>query len=141
MEDLASSFIGIGWGNGIGVFRGLGEALAGTLTGDVGRAADGLKSTGWALVPRYGMFSGPDYGGDFEGLAPITPIDVATYRHDQSYADLDEKGVPFLSLQRSEADRALISDMWKGHRLGPVGQAYRVGLTAAFWLKIGVQSL
>jgi len=140
-DDLLSTLLGIAGGNVLGVVRGLGSALAGAISGDGSEALGGLGSAAQAILPRYGFFSGPDYGGDFEGLSPRTIIDEATFRHDQAYRRLQQQGVPFFSPQRNAADLTLIRDVWRSHRLGPVGQIYRAGLTAAFGLKVGVQSL
>jgi hypothetical protein len=131
----------VGFGNNLlGIVRGLGNVLAGGISRDGGQALGGVRSIFSALVPRYGFSSGPDYGGDFEGVAPRHVIDRVTIIHDQEYRRLDREGIPFLSPGRNAADSALIRGVWQSHRLGPVGQAYRLGLTAAFGLKIGVQS-
>lgn len=138
-DDLLSTVLGLG-SNLLGVVRGFGSTLAGAISGHGSEALAGVRSTFSSLVPRYGYFSGPDHGGDFERLSPRHVIDRATQLHDQDYARLDRQGVPFLSPGRNAADRALIRNVWQAHRLGPVGQAYRVGLTAAFGLKIGVHN-
>jgi hypothetical protein len=138
-DDLLSTIVGLG-NNLLGIVGGFGDVLAGAISRDGRKALGGVRSIFSALVPRYGFFSGPDYGEGFEGVGPRHVIDLATSAHDQAYRRLELEGVPFLSPGRNAADSALIRGVWQSHRLGPVGQAYRLGLTAAFGLKIGMQS-
>lgn len=125
--------------NLLGIAEGLGRMFSGAITRNSGEIMGGVESTISAFAPRYGFFSGPAYG--FNTLSPRHVIDRATRQHDLEYARLKEQDVPFLSPRRNPADKALIRDVWSSHRLGPVGQVYRVGLTAAFGLKIGAQTL
>lgn len=81
------------------------------------------------LIPRYGWWSGPDWGlpnrkalGYWHGpFSEENVIESATFEHD--------KGLPGVDWQ-------LIKDVWSRHDLGPYGQVYRVGLTGLFDTKI-----
>jgi RHS repeat-associated protein len=137
-DDLLSTVLGLGE-NVLGIVEGLGRVFSGAITRNGGEVQGGVEATISAFVPRYGFFSGPAYGLDT--LSPRHVIDRATRQHDLAYADLEAQGIGFLSPRRNPADEALIRDIWRSHRLGPVGQVYRVGLTAAFGLKIGAQTL
>ena len=125
--DLALAFAG-NVGNLYGMTRGLVTALAGVATLNPAMIGSGVSQFGWALVPRYGWWSGPGWGkpnldannGSWYGpYSGQSVIEQATYRHDYHYK---EPG----------SDARLIRDVWSRHDLGPYGQIYRVGLTAMF---------
>ena len=59
--DLALAFVG-NVGNLYGMTRGLVTALAGVATLNPAMIGSGLSQFGWALVPRYGFWSGPGWG-------------------------------------------------------------------------------
>ena len=101
--------------------------LAGVATLSPSLLASGISQFGWALVPRYGWWSGPGWGqpnldalGYWYGpYSRENVIEYATYWHDQ-YA------------KYPGADRQLVQDVWSRNDLGPYGQLYRAGLTAMF---------
>src|SRR5262249_53374519 len=111
------------FGIGLGLFI----ALYGVATLDAPKIGAGLDNMLWALVPRYGFWSGPGWGQPSLDLFHWWPgpfsqesvIESATYAHDQHAKD-------------AGADRQLIHDVWARHDIGPYGQVYRVGLTALF---------
>ena len=124
--DVALAFAG-NLGNLYGMARGIVTAIAGVATLNPSLLGSGLSQFGWALVPRYGWWSGPGWGkpnldslGYWYGpYSRQNVIEYSTYWHDQ-YA------------RYSGADRQLIHDVWSRNDLGPYGQIYRVGLTALF---------
>ena len=125
--DLALAFAG-NVGNLYGMTRGLVTALAGVAALNPAMIAKGVSQFGWALVPRYGWWSGPGWGkptldanhGSWYGpYSSQSVIEYATYRHDYNY-------------KNPGSDAQLIRDVWSRHDLGPYGQVYRVGLTALF---------
>ena len=130
--DLALAFSGL-VGNLYGIVAGVATAILGIAFLSPSMIWSGLTQIGWALVPRYGWWSGPGWGlpnlesaGSWPGpYSDQNVIEDATYRHDR---DAGEPG----------ADRALIRDVWSRHDLGPVGQTYRVGMTALFGARIGL---
>jgi hypothetical protein len=95
--------------------------------------ARGFESAFWALVPRYGFWSGPGWGKPtLDGLgfwfgpySNQSVVESATYNHDHNVPD-------------PGADRRLIREIWSHQNLGPIGQVYRLGLTGAFEAKIAV---
>ena len=115
------------FGNAFGFAAGLAMAVEGLLLMNPTMITKGFESAMWALVPRYGFWSGPGWGKPtLEGLGfwfgPFSnqnAIEFATYNHDYAHK---EPG----------SDRALIRDVWSHHNVGPFGQIYRVGLTALF---------
>jgi RHS repeat-associated protein len=138
-NDVVGAVFGFGYGNLLGLLGGFGTALGGLLTGDVSQLRSGIRSMGWALVPRFGFNSGPGHG--HPELEPRTVIDEATLEHDTAYARLnEEERVGILSRRTTTADARLIRSVWRSPlQLGPVGQVYRAGLTVSFAFKIGAQ--
>ncbi|TMA33732.1 MAG: hypothetical protein E6J87_09175 [Deltaproteobacteria bacterium] len=124
--DVALALVGI-LGNAIGVAAGLLLALQGLALLNPAMVAAGLTSSLWALVPRYGFWSGPGWGQpNLDGLGfwfgPFSEqnvIEGATHEHDLHHAE-------------SGADRQLIRDVWSRNDLGPYGQVYRLGLSGLF---------
>jgi hypothetical protein len=125
--DLALAFVG-NIGNLYGITRGLITVLAGVATLNPSWIGSGLSQFAWALVPRYGFWSGPGWGRpNFEanGMSWFGPysgqsvIEQATYNHDYAY-------------RKPGSDADMIREVWSRHDLGPYGQVYRVGLSAAF---------
>lgn len=129
-KDLAATAIGLG-GNLLGAVGGLGDTFAGGITGNLSQVGRGLLSSLQALVPRYDTAFGLGYS---LSAKPLTVIGEFAVRHDRAYPE----GV-FFSRLTTSADLQLIRDVWTRHTLGPIGQAYRVGLTGAFSLKILAQ--
>ena len=129
---------GFAFGNALGIIAGIGTVLGGVLSGNLSMITSGIGMFGNALVPRFGFNSGPGHG--YPSLMPRTVIDLATRIHDKAYARLSRSGVGMFSPKSAAADVQLIRNVWSSHRLGPVGQAYRLGLTAAFGIKIGAQT-
>jgi RHS repeat-associated protein len=134
MWDLALGVVGI-LGGPIGIGLGLFAALAGVAQLDAAKIGSGIEAILWALVPRYGFWSGPGWGkpnleafGWWPGpFSRQNVIEAATYRHDYGAAN-----------EIPHADRDLIHDVWSRHDLGAYGQIYRVGLTAVFETRIAV---
>jgi RHS repeat-associated protein len=133
--DLALAFQGL-FGNLYGIATGLLTTLAGIATLDSAKIGSGLSQTFWALVPRYGFWSGPGWGkpnleanhGSWYGpYSSQSVIEAATHKHDYATA-----------AREPGADRSLIRDVWSRHDLGPYGQVYRVGLTVLFGAGIGL---
>jgi hypothetical protein len=130
--DLALAAVGA-FGNAFGFAAGLVMAVEGLLLLNPTMVARGFESSFWALVPRYGFWSGPGWGRpNFEAwgwwFGPFTNqnvIEGATYNHDYAF-------------QRAGADRALVHDVWTRNDLGPLGQIYRVGLTGLFGARIAL---
>jgi RHS repeat-associated protein len=124
--DLALAVVGIA-GNAIGIAAGMAMAIQGMALLNPMMVAKGFESSFWALIPRYGFWSGPGWGKpNLDGLgawfgpySAQNPIEAATYRHDYHAT-------------QPGADRQLIRDVWSRNDLGPYGQVYRVGLTALF---------
>jgi RHS repeat-associated protein len=125
--DLALALVG-NVGNLYGIGLGLVTTFAGIATLNPSLVGSGLSQILWALVPRYGFWSGPGWGQpNFEAnhgswFGPYSSqnvIEGATYQHDQDH-------------RNPGADQKLIHDVWSRHDLGPYGQIYRVGLTAMF---------
>lgn len=93
----------------------------------------GHSTSGWALVPRYGFWSGPSWGlpnqrslGFWYGpYGDQNVIEAATLRHDR---DATKAG----------ADRVLSRDVLSRHDLGPYGEVYRVLLIGALGALIGL---
>jgi hypothetical protein len=140
-DDLVSAVIGFGGGNALGVIGGAAGTVFSAVTGDFGGAIGHARSTLAALVPRYGYTSGPDWGGLYVHLPPRHVIDRATFKHDRAYEELNDEGVGLFSPARTGADWQLVQDVWGDHRLGPIGQAYRVALSTAFLVKMGAQEV
>jgi hypothetical protein len=130
--DIALAVVG-NLGNLYGVARGIVTTLAGVATLNPSLLGSGISQFGWALVPRYGWWSGPGWGQpNLEALGywygPYSAqnvIEYATYWHDQDFAN-------------PRADRQLIRDVWSRHDLGPYAQVYRVGLTAVFGTRVAL---
>jgi RHS repeat-associated protein len=128
--DFALAVVGI-LGNVFGIAAGLAMAIEGFALMNPTMVAVGLMGSFWALVPRYGFWSGPYWGQPnldafgkwFGPFSSQNVIESATYQHDQD-------------ARKAGADRALIRDVWSRNDLGPAGQIYRVGLTAAFETRI-----
>ena len=137
-NDVVGAVFGFAFGNALGIIAGIGTALGGVLTGNLSMITSGIGMFGNALVPRFGFNSGPGHG--YPSLMPRTVIDFATRIHDKAYAGLSESGVGMFSPRSTGADAQLIRNVWSSQRLGPIGQAYRLGLTAAFGVKIGAQT-
>ncbi|HIK85696.1 MAG TPA: hypothetical protein EYG08_11340 [Myxococcales bacterium] len=137
-SDVIGAVFGFAFGNALGIIAGIGTVLGGVLSGNLSMITSGIGMFGNALVPRFGFNSGPGHG--YPSLMPRTVIDLATRIHDKAYARLSRSGVGMFSPKSAAADVQLIRNVWSSHRLGPVGQAYRLGLTAAFGIKIGAQT-
>ena len=128
--DLALAAVGV-FGNAFGFAAGLAMAVEGLLLLNPTMIARGFESSFWALVPRYGFWSGPGWGKPtLEGLGswfgPFSnqnTVEWATYNHDYAHGG-------------DGADRELIRQVWSEHNLGPIGQLYRAGLTGLFEAKI-----
>jgi hypothetical protein len=94
--DVALAFVG-NLGNLYGLTRGIVTTLAGVATLSPSLLASGISQFGWALVPRYGWWSGPGWGqpnldalGYWYGpYSRENVIEYATYWHDQ-YAKYPE---------------------------------------------------
>ena len=118
-----------------GIAAGLVMAIEGFVLMNPTMIAAGLMGSFWALVPRYGFWSGPYWGsanleafGWWPGpFRDQNVIEGATYDHDYASAN-----------KAPGADGALIRDVWSRQDLGPAGQIYRVGLTALFGTRIAL---
>ncbi len=130
--DFALAMVGI-VGMVFGMAAGLIMGLQGLALLDVKMVGIGLSSSLWALVPRYGFWSGPywgqpnleAFGSWFGPYGEQNVIESATHQHD-------------LDFRNPGADRRLIHDVWSRGDLGPFGQVYRVGLTALFGTRIAL---
>ncbi|MCP4002884.1 MAG: hypothetical protein GY725_01685 [bacterium] len=137
IDDYQSFVTGVS-GNGVGIVGALGAALFSLLTLNSDAIRDAFEDIPLAAIPRYGMYSGPLWGLDMTTrAAPFdNVIDQSAFVHDQAY--LQERSNPG-SVDLSAADRALILGVWSGHRLGPIGQIYRIGLTILFSANIAIR--
>jgi len=126
VNDLASMVTGL-IGNVYGIAKGIVTSLYGLVTFDAAALRSGLSGFGWSLVPRYGLYTGPGWGGPthFSHSPFNNPVDRGARIHDEIHT-------------QPGADRRLIRDVWSGNDLGPYGQVYRVVLTAAFGVRVGL---
>jgi hypothetical protein len=133
--DLQQTLTGIVTGSLFDISRGFGELLVGLAGFDLGTAFTGLRRIGFALIPRYGQFAGPNYPAPGSTRKPRDVVDEAAMRRDDEYG----KTMAILTPRNTDADWALASDVFASQSLGPVGQVYRVALAASFLAKVPIQ--
>lgn len=134
-DDIGSTFQGL-VGQAYGLVSSPIQTLYGLATGNFDLAGQGLLNFGKSLVPRYGNFAGPNWPGGNQLTPFANQVDQGAFVHDRDYGRLPS------GASRTPADLALIRNAWTGRGIqpGPVGQVYRILLTAGFGAKVGVQS-